>query len=165
MKSLFFAALLTWSAQALAQESEPSYTLRAGTLIHEDKNFVLVGVGLQIKTSETWNLEASADMALSNGLNLPSDENGLFGTFPLSLSGVYHPFHSRLSPFLQLGGGVNLITNNDPNPFLHGGAGASYRTDDWALHTDFRYMFLPGEKADPIDEQGLQMTVALQREF
>jgi hypothetical protein len=165
--SICVALLLLASTQAFADESSQAYSVRAGTLITKKQNFMLVGVGIELKTTETWRIEASADLALSDGLSLPTEENGLFGTFPVSLSGLYQPLPGlKLSPFLEFGGGVNIISEADPDPFLLGGGGASYQGSDWAINTDVRFMFLPGtEKTDLIDEQGLQMTLAWQKDF
>jgi hypothetical protein len=167
MKALLFTSLILLNTQAIADDNQQAYTLRAGTLLTKDKSFLLVGVGVQLKTTETWRIEASADLALTDGLTLPSEENGLFGAFPVSLSGLYQPMpYLRLSPFLEFGGGVNIISEADPAPFLLGGGGASYQGDDWAVNTDVRFLFLPNSnKSDPIEERGLQMTLALQRDF
>jgi hypothetical protein len=122
-------------------------------------------VGLQIQTDSSWTFEAAADVAVAKGD--PIDLSGLLSALPLSLSGLYRPLPDwPVAPFLQVGGGLNLVAQPEPEPFLLGGGGAAYQRGDWSLSTDLRFLFLPGSSADDLlNDRGLQMNLAFQQRF
>ena len=161
-------AVLLWSGLAAAgpdEAPEAAVSWRAGAFLNTEQMFLTVGVGLQLKTDSSWTIEAAADVAVADGD--PLDFNGLLGALPLSLAGLYRPLSDwPVTPFVQVGGGLNLIAQPEPEPFLLGGGGAAYQRGDWSVSTDLRFLFLPGSSADDLlDDRGLQMNLALQRGF
>jgi hypothetical protein len=160
---LFLAA----SPAAAEPQGDGAISWRTGALLTAAQSYFTLGVGLQLKTESLWTIEASADVALSDGSPLPIDTNGLLGAMPLALTGLYQPLPDwPVSPFVELGGGLNLLANTEPEPFLHGGGGAAYQSGDWGVATALRFLFLPSSGTETIvDDRGLQMTLSVQRGF